>query len=46
MVANPAYPLVSAHPHLFGAAGTDHAWGPAEISGNIIRDQTASCTRY
>lgn len=23
---------------MFGVAGTDHAWGPAEISGNAVRD--------
>ena len=23
---------------LFGVPGTDHAWGPAEISGNAVRD--------
>jgi hypothetical protein len=26
---------------LFGVAGVDHAWGPAEISGNAIRDLAA-----
>jgi hypothetical protein len=30
-------------PHLFGVPGTDHAWGPAEISGNAIRDLAALC---
>ena len=25
----------------FGVAGTDHAWGPAEISGNAVRDLAA-----
>ncbi|MCF1599725.1 transglutaminase-like domain-containing protein [Streptomyces muensis] len=30
---------------LFGVAGTDHAWGPAEISGNTVRDLAALCKR-
>ncbi|WP_328448189.1 transglutaminase-like domain-containing protein [Streptomyces sp. NBC_00386] len=30
-------------PHLFGVIGTDHAWGPAEISGNAVRDLAALC---
>lgn len=29
---------------LFGVPGTDHAWGPAEISGNAVRDLAALCT--
>jgi hypothetical protein len=29
----------------FGVAGTEHAWGPAEISGNTIRDLAALCKR-
>jgi len=29
----------------FGVAGTDHAWGPAEIRGNAIRDLAALCDR-
>ncbi|MEV6020009.1 transglutaminase-like domain-containing protein [Streptomyces sp. NPDC051997] len=28
-------------PQLFGVFGTDHAWGPAEISGNAVRDLAA-----
>ncbi|MER5213841.1 transglutaminase-like domain-containing protein [Streptomyces sp. NPDC002838] len=32
-------------PHTFGTAGTDHAWGPAEISGNAVRDLAALCKR-
>ncbi|WP_055534046.1 transglutaminase-like domain-containing protein [Streptomyces graminilatus] len=28
-------------PHMYGVAGTDHAWGPAEISGNAVRDLAA-----
>lgn len=32
-------------PHLFGVPGTDHAWGPAEISGNTVRDLAALCKR-
>lgn len=30
-------------PHTFGTAGTDHAWGPHEISGNAVRDLAALC---
>lgn len=30
-------------PHTFGVAGTDHAWGPHEISGNVVRDLAALC---
>jgi hypothetical protein len=30
-------------PDMFGTAGTDHAWGPAEISGNVVRDLAALC---
>ncbi|MEU0190164.1 transglutaminase-like domain-containing protein [Streptomyces afghaniensis] len=30
---------------LFGVAGTDHAWGPHEISGNAVRDLAALCKR-
>jgi hypothetical protein len=30
-------------PRTFGVAGTDHAWGPAEISGNAVRDLAALC---
>ncbi|MDN0194251.1 transglutaminase domain-containing protein [Streptomyces sp. S.PNR 29] len=30
-------------PRMFGVAGTDHAWGPAEISGNAVRDLAALC---
>ncbi len=30
-------------PQLFGVPGTDHAWGPAEISGNAVRDLAALC---
>jgi hypothetical protein len=29
----------------FGVVGTDHAWGPAEISGNAVRDLGALCNR-
>lgn len=25
----------------FGVVGTDHAWGPGEIRGNVIRDLAA-----
>ncbi|MFF4117160.1 transglutaminase-like domain-containing protein [Streptomyces sp. NPDC001714] len=32
-------------PKLFGVFGTDHAWGPAEISGNAVRDLAALCKR-
>jgi hypothetical protein len=32
-------------PQLFGVLGTDHAWGPAEISGNAVRDLAALCKR-
>ncbi|MFC8660745.1 transglutaminase-like domain-containing protein [Streptomyces sp. NPDC057199] len=32
-------------PQLFGVIGTDHAWGPAEISGNAVRDLAALCKR-
>ncbi|WLW50187.1 transglutaminase-like domain-containing protein [Streptomyces sp. YU58] len=28
-------------PATFGVPGTDHAWGPAEISGNTVRDLAA-----
>ncbi|MFE4695922.1 transglutaminase-like domain-containing protein [Streptomyces sp. NPDC056738] len=28
-------------PARFGVLGTDHAWGPAEISGNAVRDLAA-----
>ncbi|MFD4502074.1 transglutaminase-like domain-containing protein [Streptomyces sp. NPDC058457] len=28
-------------PQLFGVPGTDHAWGPAELSGNAVRDLAA-----
>ncbi|MDN3029606.1 hypothetical protein [Streptomyces sp. S.PB5] len=28
-------------PDMFGVAGTDHAWGWAEISGNAVRDFAA-----
>ncbi|MFE7274082.1 transglutaminase domain-containing protein [Streptomyces sp. NPDC057623] len=28
-------------PFMFGTAGTDHAWGPHEISGNAVRDLAA-----
>ncbi|MBR8642380.1 transglutaminase domain-containing protein [Streptomyces tuirus] len=27
----------------FGVAGTEHAWGPHEISGNAVRDLAALC---
>lgn len=30
---------------LFGVAGVDYAWGPAEIRGNAIRDLAALCQR-
>ncbi|WP_030910220.1 transglutaminase-like domain-containing protein [Streptomyces sp. NRRL F-5126] len=30
-------------PHRFGVPGTDDAWGPAEISGNAVRDLAALC---
>ncbi|MFE2531401.1 transglutaminase-like domain-containing protein [Streptomyces sp. NPDC059371] len=30
-------------PQRFGVFGTDHAWGPAEISGNAVRDLAALC---
>ncbi|MFD8394928.1 hypothetical protein ACFV2N_38510 [Streptomyces sp. NPDC059680] len=30
-------------PDTFGAAGTDHAWGWAEICGNAVRDLAALC---
>lgn len=30
-------------PAMFGVAGTDHAWGPHEISGNAVRDLAALC---
>ncbi|WP_377266835.1 transglutaminase-like domain-containing protein [Peterkaempfera sp. SMS 1(5)a] len=30
-------------PNTFGTAGTDHAWGPHEISGNVVRDLAALC---
>lgn len=30
-------------PQMFGVPGTDHAWGPAEISGNAVRDLAALC---
>lgn len=29
----------------FGVPGTDHAWGPAEIMGNAVRDLAALCNR-
>ncbi|HEY3504286.1 MAG TPA: transglutaminase-like domain-containing protein [Actinocatenispora sp.] len=32
-----------ADPMAFGVAGTDHAWGAAEIRGNAIRDLAALC---
>lgn len=35
----------SIDPRLFGVPGTDHAWGPAEISGNAVRDLAAMCGR-
>ncbi|WP_405609092.1 transglutaminase-like domain-containing protein [Streptomyces sp. NBC_00076] len=28
-------------PQMFGVVGTEHAWGPAEISGNTVRDLAA-----
>ncbi|MFI5674466.1 transglutaminase-like domain-containing protein [Streptomyces cellulosae] len=28
-------------PRMFGVAGTEHAWGPHEISGNTVRDLAA-----
>ncbi|MEU6914858.1 transglutaminase-like domain-containing protein [Streptomyces olindensis] len=30
-------------PGRYGVAGTDHAWGPHEISGNAVRDLAALC---
>lgn len=30
-------------PGMFGVPGTTHAWGPAEISGNAVRDLAALC---
>lgn len=30
---------------MFGVAGVDHAWGPAEISGNTVRNLAALCKR-
>ncbi|MFD8717732.1 transglutaminase-like domain-containing protein [Streptomyces sp. NPDC059629] len=33
------------NPHMFGVAGVDYAWGPAEISGNAVRDLAALCKR-
>lgn len=30
-------------PLLFGVPGTEHAWGPAEISGNAVRDLASLC---
>lgn len=33
----------SIDPATFGVVGTDHAWGPAEISGNAVRDLAALC---
>lgn len=30
---------------MFGVVGTDDAWGPAEISGNAVRDLAALCDR-
>lgn len=30
---------------MYRVAGTDHAWGPAEISGNAVRDLGALCDR-
>jgi hypothetical protein len=30
-------------PDLYGVAGTDHAWGAHEISGNAVRDLAALC---
>jgi len=32
-------------PRLFGVAGSEHAWGAAEISGNAVRDLAALCKR-
>ncbi|MHC5905317.1 transglutaminase-like domain-containing protein [Streptomyces sp. S6] len=32
-------------PMKYGVAGTDSAWGPAEISGNAVRDLAALCKR-
>lgn len=29
----------------FGVPGTDHAWGPAEISANAVRDLAALCNQ-
>ncbi|SFN92756.1 Transglutaminase-like superfamily protein [Streptomyces sp. cf124] len=37
------YRAGSIDPALFGVAGTEHAWGPAEISGNAVRDLAALC---
>jgi transglutaminase-like putative cysteine protease len=33
----------SVDPHMFGVPGTSHAWGPAEISGNAVRDLASLC---
>ncbi|WP_155056551.1 transglutaminase-like domain-containing protein [Streptomyces blattellae] len=30
-------------PYTFGVVGTDHAWGPHEISGNVVRDLASLC---
>jgi hypothetical protein len=30
-------------PQMFGVSRTDHAWEPAEISGNAVRDLAALC---
>ncbi|WP_240929957.1 transglutaminase domain-containing protein [Streptomyces coryli] len=30
-------------PQTFGVPGTDHAWGPHEISGNAVRDLASLC---
>ncbi|MDO0934712.1 transglutaminase-like domain-containing protein [Streptomyces sp. DG2A-72] len=35
----------SIDPAMFGVAGTDHAWGPHEISGSAVRDLAALCKR-
>jgi hypothetical protein len=32
-------------PGLYGVVGTEHAWGPHEISGNAVRDLAALCGR-
>ncbi|QNP68730.1 transglutaminase domain-containing protein [Streptomyces roseirectus] len=32
-------------PRAYGVAGTESAWGPAEISGNAVRDLAALCKR-